>query len=40
VLKAFGALDTDGQAALARDLIELLEQFNQGSAATLAVPSE
>ena len=40
VLKAFGALDAEGQAGLARDLTEVLERFNQGGSATLAVPSE
>jgi ubiquinone/menaquinone biosynthesis C-methylase UbiE len=40
VLKAFAALDTDGQAGLNRDLIEILQRFNQGGADTLAVPSE
>src|SRR5262245_12853286 len=30
MLKAFAALDQAGQAALARDLRELLERFNQG----------
>jgi ubiquinone/menaquinone biosynthesis C-methylase UbiE len=40
VLKAFDALDAEGQAGLARDLTELLERFNQGGSETLAVPSE
>jgi ubiquinone/menaquinone biosynthesis C-methylase UbiE len=40
VLKAFAALDEAGQASLARDLIELLERFNQGGTETLTVPSE
>ncbi|MEO7910007.1 MAG: methyltransferase domain-containing protein [Roseiflexaceae bacterium] len=40
VLKAFAALDTAGQASLNRDLLELLERFNQGGSETLAVPSE
>jgi SAM-dependent methyltransferase len=39
-LKAVGALDAAGQAGLARDLTELLQRFNQGGSATLAVPSE
>jgi SAM-dependent methyltransferase len=39
-LKAFAALDAAGQASLAADLIELLQRFNQGGSATLAVPSE
>jgi ubiquinone/menaquinone biosynthesis C-methylase UbiE len=40
VLKAFAALDDEGQAGLARDLTELLQRFNQGGTDTLAVPSE
>jgi SAM-dependent methyltransferase len=40
MLKAFAALDVAGQAALAHDLTELLERFNQGGSNTLAVPSE
>jgi hypothetical protein len=40
MLKAFAALDAEGQAGLSRDLIELLERFNQGGPSTLAVPSE
>jgi hypothetical protein len=40
VLKAFAALDSEGQAGLNRDLSELLQRFNQGGADTLAVPSE
>ena len=40
VLKAFAALDADGQAGLARDLNEVLQRFNQGGTDTLAVPSE
>ena len=40
VLKAFAALDAEGQAGLARDLTELLQRFNQGGTNTLAVPSE
>jgi ubiquinone/menaquinone biosynthesis C-methylase UbiE len=40
VLKAFAALDAEGQAGLARDLTELLERFNQSGGETLAVPSE
>ena len=39
-LKAFAALDAEGQAGLARDLTELLQRFNQGGTGTLAVPSE
>lgn len=40
VLKAFAALDAEGQAGLARELTEVLEEFNQGGSETLAVPSE
>ena len=40
MLKAFAALDDVGQAGLADDLTELLQRFNQGGTATLAVPSE
>ena len=39
-LKAFAALDAAGQAGLDSDLTELLERYNQGGTATLAVPSE
>jgi hypothetical protein len=40
VLKAFAALDAEGQAGLAYDLTELLQRFNQGGPDTLAVPGE
>ena len=40
VLKAFAALDAEGQAGLARDLTEVLERYNQGGSETLAVPGE
>jgi ubiquinone/menaquinone biosynthesis C-methylase UbiE len=40
VLKAFAALDAEGQAGLARDLTDLLERFNTGGTETLTVPSE
>jgi SAM-dependent methyltransferase len=40
MLKAFAALDAEGQAGLNRDLTELLERFNQGGPGTVAVPSE
>jgi ubiquinone/menaquinone biosynthesis C-methylase UbiE len=40
VLKAFAALDAEGQAELAHDLTELLQRFNRGGADTLTVPSE
>src|ERR687889_1944310 len=39
-LKAFESLDRDGQDALAKDLEELLEQWNTSGDATLIVPSE
>jgi ubiquinone/menaquinone biosynthesis C-methylase UbiE len=38
-LKAFEALDADGQEALAKDLEELLEDWNISGDATLIVPS-
>jgi SAM-dependent methyltransferase len=40
ILKAFAALDDEGQVGLAHDLIELLQRFNQAGSETLAVPSE
>jgi SAM-dependent methyltransferase len=40
VLKAFAALDAEGQAGLAGDLTNLLERFNTGGTETLTVPSE
>jgi ubiquinone/menaquinone biosynthesis C-methylase UbiE len=40
VLKAFGALPEQAQAALERDLIALVGRFNEGSDNTMAVPSE
>ena len=40
MLKAFEALDPDGQAALAKDLEELLEHWNTSGDATLIVPSD
>jgi ubiquinone/menaquinone biosynthesis C-methylase UbiE len=40
MLKAFAALDAEGQARLTHDLTELLERFNGGGPATLTVPSE
>jgi hypothetical protein len=39
-LKAFESLDQDGQEALAKDLEELLEQWNTSGDATLIVPSD
>jgi SAM-dependent methyltransferase len=38
--KAFGALDAEKQAALARDLTELMERLNRSGDATLVLPSE
>ncbi len=38
--KAFGALDADGQANLARDITQLLETMNIGGDGSLVVPSE
>jgi len=40
VLKAFAALDAEGQAGLAGDLMDLLLRLNQGGSETLAVPGE
>jgi SAM-dependent methyltransferase len=40
VLKAFAALDGDGQAALAADLTALVDRFNTSGDATMVVPSE
>jgi len=40
VLKAFGALDAAGQAALERDLIALIAQFNRSGDATMVAPGE
>ncbi|HKA71138.1 MAG TPA: methyltransferase domain-containing protein, partial [Xanthobacteraceae bacterium] len=40
VLKAFAALDADGQAALKRDLLALIDQFNRAEDGTMVVPSE
>lgn len=40
LLKAFAALDETGQAALNRDLTELLQRFNQAGSDALVVPSE
>lgn len=38
--KAFAALDADGQAALTRDMTELLERHNVAGATSLVVPAE
>jgi hypothetical protein len=40
ILKAFEALDAKGQAALERDLIELLEGSNRGGSGALVVPGD
>lgn len=40
VLKAFAALDAAGQAALERDLLDLIERFNRSGDATMVVPGE
>jgi len=40
VLKAFEALDTAGRKALARDIIDLVERFNESGDKTIVVPSE
>jgi ubiquinone/menaquinone biosynthesis C-methylase UbiE len=39
-LKAFGALDAAGQAALARDLLALVDQFNRSGDGAMVVPGE
>jgi ubiquinone/menaquinone biosynthesis C-methylase UbiE len=40
ILKAFGALDATGQAALQHDLLALVAQFNRSGDGTMVVPSE
>jgi ubiquinone/menaquinone biosynthesis C-methylase UbiE len=40
VHKAFGALDAEKQAALASDLMALMERFNRSGDASLVLPSE
>jgi len=40
VLKAFGTLDANGQAALQADLIELIHRFNRSRDSTMVVPSD
>lgn len=40
VLKAFGALDAAGQAALAQDLTALIARFNRATDGTMVAPSE
>ena len=38
--KAFEALDQEQQAALARDLLDVLERFNRADDGTLVAPSD
>jgi len=40
VLKAFAALAPEGQAALERDLLALIDQFNRANDGSMVVPSE
>jgi SAM-dependent methyltransferase len=40
VHKAFAALDADGQLALEKDILALLDQFNRAGSSSLVVPSE
>lgn len=40
ILKTFGALPTDQQEALTRDLIDLAERFNRADDGSLIAPSE
>jgi ubiquinone/menaquinone biosynthesis C-methylase UbiE len=40
VLKAFGALDASGQAALRHDLLALIARMNRAEDGTMVVPSE
>jgi ubiquinone/menaquinone biosynthesis C-methylase UbiE len=40
VLKTFGALAPDAQAALQRDLMALIDRFNRSGDGTMVVPSE
>jgi hypothetical protein len=40
VLKTFAALEPAAQAALQRDLLALVEQFNRSGDATMVVPAE
>jgi ubiquinone/menaquinone biosynthesis C-methylase UbiE len=39
-LKAFGALDAAGQAALSGDILELIRRFNRADDGTAVIPSE
>jgi len=40
ILKAFAALDTQGQQALAHDFLGLMDQFNRGGDTGLVIPSD
>ena len=40
MLKAFAALNANAQAALTRDVLELVDEFNRAGDRTMAVPSE
>jgi ubiquinone/menaquinone biosynthesis C-methylase UbiE len=40
MLKAFAALNANAQAALTRDLLALVDEFNRAGDGTMAVPSE
>jgi hypothetical protein len=40
VLKAFGALDAQGQAALQADILALIGRFNRSGDDTMVVPGE
>ena len=40
LLKAFGALDADGQSALARDVLALIDRFDRSGDATMVVPAD
>ncbi len=40
ILKAFAALDADGQAALARDFLALIDRFNTATDGAMRVTSD
>jgi len=40
VLKAFAALQPEAQAALQRDLMSLIDQFNRSGDGSIVVPGE
>lgn len=40
ILKAFAALDASGQAALEQDFVALIDEFDQGAARGLVIPSD